>query len=166
MASANGMAQSVTQRYTLPSQLNSSVSSLVFPGTDRLKDAWASETSSNFVRHHPGAIKAAQEGGAGTGKPKDIPDYVDAAEYAKRNFVKLGYEAYDAGNTENKAAFPAYPSDTYRNPRAAKVSPPRGTGLYFGSEPASFVTDSRANYLAPTGADRGPTAAERQAVNK
>jgi hypothetical protein len=159
------LSVSVKQLYTLPSQLNSTVSSLVFPGTDRLKDAWASETASNYVRHGAAAIAAAQAGGAGVAAPRDIPDYAGAAEYAKRNFVKLGYDAAEPGSTENKAAFPLYEASLYANPRAAKVSPPKGTGLYFGSEPADFTTDSRANFLAPTGAQRGPNAAERRAVN-
>jgi hypothetical protein len=165
-ASVPTLAVSVTQRYTLPSQLNSSVSSLVFPGTDRVNEPWASETASNFVRHGAAAIAAAQTGGAGAATPRDIPDYAGAAEYAKRNFVKLGYAKYDAGDTENKAAFPRHASATYANPRAAKVAPPSGTGLYFGSEPALFETDSRANFLVPAaGADRGPSAAERKAIN-
>ena len=160
------LAVSVTQRYTLPSQLNSSVSSLVFPGTDRVSEPWASETSSNYVRHGAAAIAAAQTGGAGAATPRDIPDYAGAAEYAKRNFVKLGYEKYDAGDTENKAAFPRHASATYLNPRATKVAPPSGTGLYLGGDPALFETDSRVNFLVPAaGADRGPSAAERKAIN-
>jgi hypothetical protein len=159
------LAVSTKQRYTGPSQLNSSVQSLVFPASDRVQEPWASETTANYVRHHPGAIKAAQDAMAGAAAPKDIPDYKGAAEYAKRNFVKLGYEKYEPGNTENKSGFPLYPSATYMNPRATKVAPPTGTGLYFGNDAADFSTDSRANFLPPTGAQRGPNAAERKAIN-
>jgi len=159
------LAVSVKQQYTLPTTSAVTVSSLVFPGSDRLPDEWVSETSRNFVRHPPAAIKAAQESGAGAAKPRDVPDYTTAAEYSKRNFVKLGVEPYDPGNTESKAAFPRFPSSSYTNPRAAKVIPPSGTGLYFGSEAPSFETDSRANFLPPLGAARAPNAAERKAVN-
>jgi hypothetical protein len=164
---AADLAVSVTQQYTLPSQLNSSVSSLVFPGTDRLRDAWASETASNYVRHGAAAIAQAQAGGAGGSAPKDIPDYQGAAEYAKRNFVKLGYEPRATGSTENHASFPRHAAASYTNPRAAaaKAPPPAGTGLYFGSEPPMLVTESHASFLAPSGAERGPNAAERKAIN-
>ena len=119
-SSDQDLAVSVTQRYTLPSQLNSSVSSLVFPGTDRLQDAWASETASNYVRHGAAAIAAAQAGGAGAAAPKDVSG---APAHAQRPFA-LGYEAAEPGNTENRAAFPRHASATYANPRATQAAPP------------------------------------------
>lgn len=161
------LAVTSTQKYTQPSKSKVTVASLVFPASDRLNEPTLSETQSRYIRHSATTIASANDEGTGAGgaKPHDIPDYINAAEYMKRGFVKLGYENVGHGDTESRAAFPSMASTLYLNPRAAKVVPLAGTGLCLGNDAPSFATDSRDAFTRPPAGARGLTHQERLAIN-
>ena len=162
------LALSMKQKYTVPSKLNASVASLIFPASDRISEKTFSETQSQYIRYSTSSVANANDENvsAGGAKPHDIPDYKGAAEYMKRGFIKLGYENVDHGATESRHSYRwDKGSSFYLNPRASKVEPLKAVGLHLGDEHPSFATDSRDAFKVPAKGERGLNYSERLAIN-
>ena len=106
----------------------------VFRFGDRAPTDWRSEAMANYAGHSAADAAAAQLGGAGALVPRDIPDYKGAAEFQKRSFLKLGYEAGPKPST-HRETLPRHAARAYaeREPpcdpsaRAAGGGPSRAT---------------------------------------